>query len=760
MPVPGRKLRLSVQTKVLIPVLVFLVLLPVITVLIVDQKIDQLARNQASSALTTANGVFQRLLENQQRDLLSRYRNLASDPRLQSILHLPSTPEHAQDFENTIQYFLNERLEEYGEDTSVIYFTSTRTAAPVGVTRQLTIKFDDFARATAGITNLTRTTERATAGTTSLGNAAFNVVAYPVFPQEGGPAVGVLTIGVRISEAALQELQKVTRTDIFLIANGQMITSTVPGEEARLLPQIVLGATPGSPAADVQSSRMIEINGEHFLALTGGYDLVGGQRGFQYVLLYSIEESRRVVAETQHTLEAVSVIGVLVIAFIVWLFVRRVTQPLRELRDMAEAVGRGDFSRKTRRVSNDECGDLADAFNGMTANLQSSRAELEKAVEILKATQAQLIQSEKLSAVGQFVAGVAHELNNPLAAVIGFSDLLCQTGTDPAIRSHLELIAKSAHRCHKIVQNLLSFARQHPPERSLVQLNGVIDEVLEIMAYEFRTSNITIVRAFSGDLPVITADPHQLQQVFVNILGNARQAIEAFRPDGQIIVRTGVEKGFVRVEFIDNGPGIRPENLSRIFDPFFTTKPVGKGTGLGLSLSYGMIQEHGGRISARSEVGNGATFVIELPVAADLSGRGRELPRPATVRPKKAAGTSGRKILVVDDEEWILALARELLQNAGHEVETVLGGEQAIAALRRRKFDVVVCDWKMPGLNGINFYEHLLATDPAMADRVLFMSGDIINDTFQDFLRRHGKTCLPKPFPIDEFQNSVEAMLK
>jgi len=216
----------------------------------------------------------------------------------------------------------------------------------------------------------------------------------------------------------------------------------------------------------------------------------------------------------------------------------------------------------------------------------------------------------------------------------------------------------------------------------------------------------------------------------------------------------------VRVEFSDNGPGIRPENISRIFDPFFTTKPVGKGTGLGLSLSYGMIQEHGGRISVRSELGHGATFEIDLPVAAEAAGRGRDLPRPAAARVRKAAGTSGRRILVVDDEEWILILARELLESGGHEVETVLGGEQAIAALRRRKFDVIVCDWKMPGLNGINFYEQLLATDRAMADRVLFMSGDIINDTFQAFLRRHGKTCLPKPFPIGEFQGAVEAMLK
>src|ERR1019366_5018514 len=150
--------------------------------------------------------------------------------------------------------------------------------------------------------------------------------------------------------------------------------------------------------------------------------------------------------------------------------------------DSAEAVGRGDFSRRIARFPNDECGDLAVAFNGMTANLQSSHAELNKAVENLKNTQAQLIQSEKLSAVGRFVAGVAHELNNPLTSVIGFADLLRQTATEEKIRPHLDVIAKSAHRCHKIVQSLLSFARQQAPERRPVRVNTVIDEVLEIMA--------------------------------------------------------------------------------------------------------------------------------------------------------------------------------------------------------------------------------------------------------------------------------------
>jgi len=279
------------------------------------------------------------------------------------------------------------------------------------------------------------------------------------------------------------------------------------------------------------------------------------------------------------------------------------------------------------------------------------------------------------------------------------------------------------------------------------------------MAYDLRTSNVTIVREFAPKVPAIMADPHQLQQVFVNILGNARQAIEPFQREGRIVIRTQARDGWVTIEFQDNGPGIRPEHLARIFDPFFTTKPAGKGTGLGLSLSYGLIQEHGGRITARSELGHGATFQIELPVAAAAG--------PATLRPSAtpwaapaASGPSGQRILVIDDEEWILDLAGELLRSEGHTVELASSGQQALELLTRGAFDVIVSDWKMPGLNGIRLYEHLAATNPAAGKRMLFMTGDVVSDTFQSFLEQHQLTCLSKPFAISEFRAAVARMLR
>jgi len=501
-----------------------------------------------------------------------------------------------------------------------------------------------------------------------------------------------------------------------------------------------------------------EAGGEHFLALGGDYGARRGQPGFRYVLLSSYEPRLRALAATRRTLLGLSAAGILLSTAVVWLLVRRVTRPLVELRDSAEAVGRGDFSRRIERFSDDEVGDLAQEFNRMTGHLQTSRAELERALQTVKATQSQLIQSEKLSAVGQFVAGVAHELNNPLTAVIGFSEILQGTETSEKNRGYLDRIAKSAHRCHKIVSSLLSFARQHPPERRLVSLQTLADDVLELLAYELRTSNITVVKDYAPDLPKTMADAHQLEQVFVNILGNARQAIEPFQREGRIIVRTRAAHGRVTIEFADNGPGIRPEHLARIFDPFFTTKPVGKGTGLGLSLVYGIIQEHGGNITARSELGHGATFAIELPVAT-------QAPEPPALRSASASpfaapavATASRTVLVIDDEEWILDLAAELLRRDGYEVETAIGGERALELLGRNKFDLIVSDWKMPGLNGVRLHEHLRATDPVAARRVLFMTGDVVSDTFQNFLRDHRLACLSKPFAIGEFRAAVARM--
>ena len=494
------------------------------------------------------------------------------------------------------------------------------------------------------------------------------------------------------------------------------------------------------------------IQGQHFLGLTGTFPHFAGSGKAGYLLLTSCEEPFQQLRSRQRELVLGSLLGILVSVALVWLAVRRATRPLHELRDTAEAVGRGDFTKRLNIKTGDEFGELAAVFNHMTENLQKSLAELEETVKMLRNTRAQLVHSEKLSAVGEFVAGVAHELNNPLTSLIGYSELLQMDVANEGARDSLKRISSSAERCHKIVQSLLAFARQHPPERKPTNIHNVIDAVLEILLYELRTSNISVTREYAPNLPRLMIDPHQVQQVFLNIVHNARQAIEAHQPKGSVRIITRTSGGFVQVRFEDDGPGISQENLAKIFNPFFTTKPVGKGTGLGLSLSYGIIQEHGGQIIAESQLGHGTTFIIELPITAGAEAA----PREAAAAPVPSAREGrGRKVLIVDDEPDILDLLSKTLQRHGYAVQSAMDGETALQCLSGQVFDLIVSDWKMPGMNGQQLHERLLQTNRAAANRMIFMTGDVLSEKVEAYLNQHGKTCLAKPFSLVDFQGAV-----
>jgi two-component system NtrC family sensor kinase len=239
--------------------------------------------------------------------------------------------------------------------------------------------------------------------------------------------------------------------------------------------------------------------------------------------------------------------------------------------------------------------------------------ETRQAYDNLRRTQEQLLHSEKMAAVGQLIAGVAHELNNPLTAILGYSQLLTTSGQIGAQGiEYSEKLYKQAQRTHRIVQNLLSFARQHKPERSPVQVNQILEDTLALRDYDLRMSNIRLHFELAPSLPTISADPHQLQQVFLNLVNNAVDAMLEKSSEGDLWVRTDTLDGFVVVEFTDSGPGVG--DASKVFDPFYTTKPVGKGTGLGLSICYGIVTEHGGTIKVQNAPTKGACFTIELPL--------------------------------------------------------------------------------------------------------------------------------------------------
>src|SRR6187551_1617481 len=742
------KVRISFQLKVLLPVLAALIVLPAFTLWIVNGYISRQMQNEAQLSLSTASGVFEQLLELRSRDLLSRFRGAANESSYRSLAPLVAASEPSA--RETIRKFLNERLEAYGEDCEALLLVAQSGTNPAVARRGNTFSTDEFVRATTGLTALAQQ-GKPVSGSLNLNGHSYLVAAVPIATQENATPVGVLTVATRLGDRALQELKSITGVDIVLLENSTVTAATIRQPE---LPADLMA----SISNDSAKPRILPVVNGHYLALTGSYVSGSSTGGFSYVLLSSFEQRLAELARTRTTLVSVSLVGIFLSGLFVWYFIRRVTQPLLVLRDHAEAVGRGDFTRRITRFSNDECGAVAVAFNDMTGNLQTSRTDLEAAVGTLKTTQAQLIQSEKLSAVGQFVAGVAHELNNPLTSVIGFSELLQATSTDPKQRDQVNHINRKAIRCHKIVHSLLGFSRQHEPERKLVKLHDVAEAVLEIVAYDMRVNNVTLVREYAADLPPLLGDSHQLQQVVLNIVSNARQALETFRRDGQITLRTGADGDRVWLRIVDNGPGISPENLKKIFDPFFTTKPQGKGTGLGLSLSYGIVQEHRGLIRAESQPGVGTEFILEFPVASTTDSAPPHF-RPASKPPLPVKPTS-LHLLVVDDEESILRLVQEILSSEGHRVETAGSGEAALKLILERDYDVIVSDWKMPGLNGINLYHELLERRPAAARRMLFMTGDVIKDSFQQFLKQNARTCLPKPFALREFHAAVASILQ
>src|SRR6266571_4904859 len=288
---------------------------------------------------------------------------------------------------------------------------------------------------------------------------------------------------------------------------------------------------------------------------------------------------------------------------------------------------------------------------------------------------AELIQSEKMSAIGQLVSGVAHELNNPLAGISAFAQLLLtEKRFPPDQRTAAEMIYAEARRASRIVQNLLTFARQHKPERTPTGVNQVLDDTLELRGYELRVRGIEVTRDYDEQAPETMADAHQLQQVFLNLVTNAEQAMEKSPRESQrLIVRTRRMGAVIRIDVEDTGPGIPPNLLERIFNPFFTTKPTGSGTGLGLSISLGIVREHEGRIWAENAPQGGARFVIELPVVAPRATG--DFPSTPLVQPV----TDRLHVLVVDDEASVRVALQRYLSGRGHEVETTASGREALA---------------------------------------------------------------------------------
>jgi two-component system NtrC family sensor kinase len=382
--------------------------------------------------------------------------------------------------------------------------------------------------------------------------------------------------------------------------------------------------------------------------------------------------------------------------------------------------------------------------------------ERQQAMEQLQRQQEALYQSEKLAAMGSLLASVAHELNNPLSVAMVQADLLSTEFKDEALAERVKAINQAAERCMHIVRNFLALARQNPPQRTSVTLNAVVEEALALLAYALRVDDIDVQPQLAADLPPLWADPHQLYQVVVNLVTNAQQALRETSPPRRLTLTTRYDpaRRLAFLEVADTGPGVPLELQQRIFEPFFTTKPPGVGTGLGLSFCKGIIEGHGGSIGVVSEPGQGTMFRVELPAEA--------APQAVTAATMPAAQprVEGRAILVVDDEPGITSALALLLGRDGHTVETAANGRLALEKLEVRAYDLILCDLRMPELDGPGFYRELERRHPHLLRRIIFLTGDTLSAPTREFLEGVDGSSLRKPFRAAEVRRAVQEALQ
>ena len=416
----------------------------------------------------------------------------------------------------------------------------------------------------------------------------------------------------------------------------------------------------------------------------------------------------------------------------------------------------GISSRESRVYSSNDENLLVAIGRQLATTIEKVRLYEEtcRAYEDLRKTQEQLLQSEKMSAVGQLIAGVAHELNNPLTAILGYAQLLESEGLNERATDFVNKLYKQAQRTHRVVQSLLSFARQRKPQKEHVDICKVLDETLGLRDYDLRVNNLKLEREFEAPGPAVTADPHQLEQVFLNIINNAVDAMLEAGHGGTLKVKVHTRDGNVRVEFHDSGPGIKEPH--RIFEPFYTTKGVGKGTGLGLSICYGIIQEHGGQISAQNGPNGGGIVEVVLPSAGESASK--QTSAPAARRQAALAG----RVLLIENEAAVLEFERDVLSGAGAEVVTSMNAEEMQSLLKQQSFDAVIIDGKTQGVGSAReVYGWLVENCPGMENHLLFTFSTVAEPEVRSFLQEKNVPCLVKPFEVaDLIANARRLMQK
>ncbi len=448
-----------------------------------------------------------------------------------------------------------------------------------------------------------------------------------------------------------------------------------------------------------------------------------------------------------------------------WFHQREIWRPLDELRRMVTEIRQGNLDVRGKVPGSIEFGALVKGFSEMAGELSEMRDSLEQKVRErtveLENTQQELVQTAKLSSLGQLVSGVAHEINNPLTSILGFSELaLARRQLDPGLRVQLQTIHDEAVRLKNLVANLSTFARRGTQRTARLDLRQVLERLVNLRRYQLSASNIELHFDWPPGPIWVEGDRDLLVQVLFNLVLNSEQAIQSCRAKGDIWLACGVEGRRAWATVGDNGAGMSPPVRERIFDPFFTTKPVGQGTGLGLSISHGIIQQHRGAISAESVEGQGTIMRIVLPAADPPNSAASEPPHRRSAAAEKHVAWPGLRALVIDDEPAVANLVGQFLESRGWRAVVLNDSTVVEATLDEQPFALVICDLKMPGMNGFDVLRLLRQKQPELARRFLLMTGNLADAEQNQDAELAGIPILRKPFTLTRLGESLDALLK
>jgi signal transduction histidine kinase/ActR/RegA family two-component response regulator len=684
------------------------------------------------------------------RELLWTSRLMTQSPTLRAAMEtyeseIASSPERRADLLATIQTELDRIRALLGKDLAAISdsqgaLLAVSTASPASPGTDLS------AAALGRLLRGPATVEGPETIVGRLGSQTYQIGCVPIVLQDF--VIGSLALGDRLDDRFLAGLKGSLQSDVVLAAGPAILGSTL--ESARL------GAIPatlaaGEAAASADRAELIRLGAEEFVAtsLPLGPDADGNM--VTLVLMQSLTHAAASATRTLRvTLLACGLLALVLSGAAAWATSRSILRPFHRFVAFMRQVAQGnDHSlRFEESAGSPEVSTLNEAYNLLMESLQARERELlQHAKEELDRVE-RLKESEKLASLGRMLAGAAHEINNPLTGVVGNLDLVLRgTALDPVPRERLEKVQREAQRIIGLVRNLLKVAHRDTRQRTRVDLHALLKETAALRRHDYARAGWEIRLDLPPEPLMVEANELEIQQVFLNLLNNAYDAMKETTRDPALTIRSAREGDRAVVAFEDGGPGMK--NPARVFDPFYTTKEVGKGTGLGLSITHAIVQSHGGSIAAENRAEGGARFTMALQLAAAVSG---VAPAPRAVAAPAAWQALPATVLVVEDEPVILDLQLAILTSSGATAVGARNGEEAIAQLQRRDFDLIVSDLKMPGsVSGQELFEWVRKNHPQRIGGFIFVTGDSASNETRAFLERAGRPYLMKPFTVEAY---------